>query len=614
MLVPLAIHDILESNQSSSSVVPQMHTTCTPQSRADLPLATPSVDANTNTITVSANAKPIMSHIPTNLDILNVSTSVPPGPVLTEDLLSALPPPATREPAPIPKALPVTTGNRALTSTSVGVPTSTNGTVSAAITEISATSAGSGTTVTPPGTSAPIVVVRQLQVPKPYSEQTSHKSFRLHFERIARCNQWVTEQEKVQNLCIALEGPALDCIWDLSEHSEQLARRFGHLDEPQKMMRRFDARKQQEGETVVEFEQALRILYSEAWPNADPECKHSALKRKFEEGLSSPEMIQFLRLHARDDDFAQTVAKARQFVDAQEAAKPKKAIRIATAPDHGTNHENANAQPYLQPLLDGFQKVIEKALEDKHRQCSVHCMSPTRDRSRDGNVSSGRSSPSQARVGTPFKGQSTVNERNLPAETLSPSDERLNNGDRRSSGTSGRNRGGLQRFQNACPRSSGPWNGQGHVRDGWSGRQNTSQGCQDLRSGPHTDQRWRGNNRTQPPPTSSGDEQNRGSPSTGSTWRPNRQWQNRQRQFGHDRFVPQPQGTRRMNRTCYACGRFGCHSRFHHENEAERNDPPHSENSGGNTASNIQLNQGNSQRGQQMGMQAPPTQSHPRSN
>jgi len=58
----------------------------------------------------------------------------------------------------------------------------------------------------------------------------------------------------------------------LSEHSEgvyeqiwaALARRFGHLDEPQKMMRRFDARKQQEGETVVEFEQALRILYSEA--------------------------------------------------------------------------------------------------------------------------------------------------------------------------------------------------------------------------------------------------------------------------------------------------------------------------------------------------------------
>jgi len=106
-----------------------------------------------------------------------------------------------------------------------------------------------------------------------------------------------------------------------------LARKFGHLDEPARAMR-FDSRKQLDGESIAEFEQALRTLYREAWPRADEESKDSALKRMFEEGLSSPDLIQILRLHAWLDDFAQTVAKARRFADAQEAARRKKSIRI----------------------------------------------------------------------------------------------------------------------------------------------------------------------------------------------------------------------------------------------------------------------------------------------
>ena len=55
---------------------------------------------------------------------------------------------------------------------------------------------------------------------------------------------------------------------------EVLARRFGHLDEPERAMRRFDARKQLDGESVAEYEQALRTLYSEAWPKADENTRH----------------------------------------------------------------------------------------------------------------------------------------------------------------------------------------------------------------------------------------------------------------------------------------------------------------------------------------------------
>jgi len=216
------------------------------------------------------------------------------------------------------------------------------------------------------------VIVKQLQKPKPYSGQTSHKSFREHFERVAKANAWITNVEKMQNLALALEGPALECLREVKDDEGEayekiwhiLARRFGHLDEPDRAMRKFDSRKQLDGETVAEYEQALRTLYREAWPKADEESKDSALKRNFEEGLSSPDMMQFLRLHARTDDFLQTVAKARRFAEAQEAARPKKAVRIVESidKDHGAEG-TVPGQPNLQPLLDGFQKVIQTVLE-----------------------------------------------------------------------------------------------------------------------------------------------------------------------------------------------------------------------------------------------------------
>ena len=126
---------------------------------------------------------------------------------------------------------------------------------------------------------------------------------------------------------LALEGPAIECLREVREDElgaygktwRVLAHRFGHLDEPERATRRFDSRKQLDGESITEYEQPLRTLYREAWPRADETTKDSALKRKFEDGLTSAEMLQFLRLHARTDDFAQTVAKARRFAETQEA-------------------------------------------------------------------------------------------------------------------------------------------------------------------------------------------------------------------------------------------------------------------------------------------------------
>jgi len=61
---------------------------------------------------------------------------------------------------------------------------------------------------------------------------------------------------------------------------------------------------------LPEYEQALRVLHREAWPNATSSQRDSDLKRRFEDGLLNPEMSQFLRLHARKDDFSTTVLKA----------------------------------------------------------------------------------------------------------------------------------------------------------------------------------------------------------------------------------------------------------------------------------------------------------------
>ena len=87
---------------------------------------------------------------------------------------------------------------------------------------------------------------------------------------------------------------------DLALIWEALSRRFGHVDEPERAMRRFDVIRQQDGETLTLFEQNLRILHREAWPKTDiksPEAD-SLLRRKFVDGIADIELQKYLRLHA----------------------------------------------------------------------------------------------------------------------------------------------------------------------------------------------------------------------------------------------------------------------------------------------------------------------------
>jgi len=246
-------------------------------------------------------------------------------------------------------------------------------------TTVQATSSIVSTSVAPVASvtaapAAPIVVVKQPQPTKPYTSQTSWKSYKEYFTRLALCNGWTTGVEKAQNLLTAMEGAAAETVRGLTADKdedydliwENLSRRFGHIDEPERAKRRFDNKKQLESETIAVLEQGLRTVFREAWPTGDTKSKEndSMLQRRFIDGLFDPALQQFLCLHARTDDFVTIVAKARQYMDAQERAKitaisKKPNVRFATMEDPSPDR--------IQPIFDSLQKVLQTVLDSQSR-------------------------------------------------------------------------------------------------------------------------------------------------------------------------------------------------------------------------------------------------------
>jgi len=148
--------------------------------------------------------------------------------------------------------------------------------------------------------SAPTVIIRQPEPVRPYTGQSSYKAYKEYFERVCLCNEWKSPTECTRHLLVAMDGAATDAViglkaekdTDLALIWEALSRRFGHVDEPERAMRRFDVRRQQDGETLTLFEQNLRILHREAWPKTDiksPEAD-SLLRRKFVDGIADTEL------------------------------------------------------------------------------------------------------------------------------------------------------------------------------------------------------------------------------------------------------------------------------------------------------------------------------------
>jgi len=187
---------------------------------------------------------------------------------------------------------------------------------------------------------------------------------------------------------LALEVPAAEILKDVNEASPSaydeiwtlLARRFEQTDAPRDAMRRFDNRRQTDNKSIPEYAQALRVLHREAWPTATSSQRDSDLKRRFEDGVLNPEMSQFLRLHARKDDFATTVLKARQFVDASEVIKPKKSVRIVTpSPSHDAHVHGTQDLGTDQTLV----KAMTAAMTNLFQQYMPMSASASDSRTRD---------------------------------------------------------------------------------------------------------------------------------------------------------------------------------------------------------------------------------------
>jgi len=153
-------------------------------------------------------------------------------------------------------------------------------------------------------------------------------------------------------------------VWD------SLERRFGSINESQVAQRMFDSRKQNEGETLQEFETAIKILYKQAYPNATNEQRDSDLKRKFQDGVSMPEIAQHLRVHCLSENFPNTVLRAREFLDAVEASRPCKSVRSFVVSEHQAvqDDNNKNTAFDMQPLINSITAAIDKSVNEKFKQ------------------------------------------------------------------------------------------------------------------------------------------------------------------------------------------------------------------------------------------------------
>jgi len=213
------------------------------------------------------------------------------------------------------------------------------------------------------------LIVNQIRTPKAYAGKTSWKIYKQYFERISKINKWTSNAEKFQNLSLALEAQAAEILVDIDESCDSayqdawdaLAQRFGSVDDKREAMHRFDSRKQNTDESVAEFVAALKLAYHEAWPKADGKIKDDDLKRKFESGLRSTEMQHYLQLHARTDDFNETVHKARQFESLLQSSSTKKSVTINAI-------QTKSMQDRLTDIEHSLQSLTKQLAESGQRR------------------------------------------------------------------------------------------------------------------------------------------------------------------------------------------------------------------------------------------------------
>ena len=463
--------------------------------------------------------------------------------------------------------------------------------------------------------SVPIVVINTPQAVRPYSGQSSWSSFKDQFERVAKVNKWDTDAIKAQHLQLSLESSAAECLKELDESSprlyqeiwEVLKRRFGDVDEQRTAMTKFEHRKQHDGESVVEFEQALRALYRVAWPKATEDQKNVALKARFEQGLQNADMQQYLRLHASTDDFAATVQKARRFASTTEPqTRPRKTVRINTPPPSHDAVQMLQSDTSFHDRMDKIEDMIRSLqttppkIEKPQTGSSVKSVNPGEKSPRPppAQQSKGERAHSKDRNNNNRSpGWQNSNRQNSSKPYARPFESRSNNqfGPRQSNSN----------FANASGRNTPQQGQQSHPSQGYQNRQFGSSWNAGPRYGSRPPQRrgcwvcgqpgchssnheprpqtpparqnwnnsgWRNEGRSQTPPPrpnwNSNGWRNDNRPQTPPA---NPNWTSSPQQS----YAPPLMG----EDNCWVCGNFGCRARYHSEDNRPRTPtmPPQSQ-------------------------------------
>lgn len=216
-------------------------------------------------------------------------------------------------------------------------------------------------------TTSTIIVVQQPQTIKPYKGTTSWQMFKMHFERCAKANSWLTNAEKVQQLALHLDGAATEVLRDIDDESptayddiwEALKRRFGDIDDKRDAQKKFQKRAQQEHETLAEYDQVLRTLYKQGWPDATAAQRDADLKARFEEGVTVTGLNAYLLLHTNNMSYPDTVKHARRFATTVEPSRTtKKVVRVSTPPHDSSINLVEEQQSHIWNKLDHLEQMI----------------------------------------------------------------------------------------------------------------------------------------------------------------------------------------------------------------------------------------------------------------
>lgn len=213
-----------------------------------------------------------------------------------------------------------------------------------------------------------IIVLRNTETVKKYDGKTSLSSFKDHFNRIAHLNGWVSDADKLQHLCVSLESEAAELVRDVDDTSSSalddlwtaLFRRFGVLDEKNDNQRRFENRRQNPEESLQAYAASLQSLHRRGWPTMQSEDRLPELKRKFENGVISADLAQFLQLHAKTDGFYETLKRARQYEEILNHTTSRKTVRILETeqPLH-TDVQPSALQAEFEPILQGLRELLQ---------------------------------------------------------------------------------------------------------------------------------------------------------------------------------------------------------------------------------------------------------------